>query len=138
MLHKSRTLTVKTPGRAFVRIGAELQLAVADMDVGQGLLNAFVAHTSASLCIQENTDPDVLRDLMDALDRLAPEDHGYRHSLEGRDDMPAHIRSMLTATQLLLPVRDGRIALGTWQEVYLIEHRRAPHQRRIEVDFLGS
>lgn len=138
MLHRSHTLTVRTPGRAFVRLGESVNAALLEMRARQGLLNIFVAHTSASLCIQENTDPDVLRDLHDALDRLAPEDRVYRHAMEGPDDMPAHIKAMLTAVQLSVPVRNGRLALGTWQEVYLIEHRRAPHTRRIELDFAGE
>jgi len=88
--------------------------------------------------VQENADPDVLLDLSAALARLAPEAGPYRHRTEGPDDMPAHIRTMLTASQLSLPVREGRLALGTWQEVYLIEHRAAPHRRRLELDFIGS
>lgn len=137
LLHRCRTLSVQTEGRGFVRIGGALNGALREMGARQGVLNVFLAHTSASLCIQENADPDVLSDLMDALNRLAPEDFSYRHSMEGPDDMPAHIKTMLTATQILLPVRDGRLALGTWQEVYLVEHRRAPHRRRLELDFIG-
>ena len=108
------------------------------MRVRSGLLSVFCAHTSASLCVQENADPDVLADLGAALQRLAPEGGPYRHRSEGPDDMPAHIKTMLTAAQLSLPVRDGRLALGTWQEVYLIEHRTAPHRRRLELDFIGA
>lgn len=137
LLHRCRTLSVQTEGRGFVRIGGALNGALREMGGREGVLNVFLAHTSASLCIQENADPDVLSDLMDALNRLAPEDFSYRHSMEGPDDMPAHIKTMLTATQILLPVRDGRLALGTWQEVYLVEHRRAPHRRRLELDFIG-
>jgi secondary thiamine-phosphate synthase enzyme len=142
VLHAHTALTLRTEARSFLRIGARLQTALAGMlaDNPQrnGLLNVFLAHTSASLCIQENTDPDVLLDLCDALDRLAPAGMPYRHAVEGPDDMPAHIKSMLTATQLSLPVRGGLLALGTWQEVYLIEHRAAPHSRRLELDFVGA
>jgi secondary thiamine-phosphate synthase enzyme len=108
------------------------------MSAGTGLLSVFLAHTSASLCVQENADPDVLLDLTATLQRLAPESLPYRHRSEGPDDMSAHIKALLTATSLLLPVRRGRLALGTWQEVYLIEHRTAPHHRRLELDFVGG
>jgi secondary thiamine-phosphate synthase enzyme len=99
--------------------------------------DTFLAHTSASLCIQENADPDVLLDLTEALGRFAPENAAYRHHSEGPDDMPAHIKTLLTATSLSLPVRNTKLALGTWQEVYLIEHRKAAHERRLEIDFAG-
>jgi secondary thiamine-phosphate synthase enzyme len=137
ILHVSRTLTLKADGRGFLPIGARLNAALQAMGARQGLLNVFVAHTSASLCVQENTDPDVLRDLLDTLDRIAPENRAYRHSLEGPDDMPAHIKAMLTSVNLALPVRASALALGTWQEVYLIEHRRAAMTRRLELDFAG-
>ncbi|HDO52270.1 MAG TPA: YjbQ family protein, partial [Rhizobiales bacterium] len=96
------------------------------------------AHTSASLTIQENADPDVLRDLAGALDRLAPRGHPYRHSTEGSDDMPAHIKSMVTSTSLSIPVQQGSLALGAWQGLYLVEHRDAPHKRRIVLTFTGA
>jgi secondary thiamine-phosphate synthase enzyme len=136
--HLARSLTVQTRGRGFYRLGAELTSCLDAMAAGTGLLSVFLAHTSASLCVQENADPDVLFDLTAALQRLAPESESYRHRSEGPDDMPAHIKTLLTATSLSLPVRGGRLALGTWQEVYLIEHRRAPHQRRLELDFVGA
>jgi secondary thiamine-phosphate synthase enzyme len=97
-----------------------------------------VRHTSASLTIQENADPDVLGDLADTLDRLAPRGTRYAHAIEGPDDMPAHIRSMLTATSLGVPVAAGRMVLGTWQALYLIEHRDAPHTREVVLHFLGT
>jgi len=136
--HLARSLRVQTRGRGFYRIGTELAGCLDAMGAGTGLLSVFLAHTSASLCVQENADPDVLSDLTAALERLAPESGLYRHRSEGPDDMPAHIKTLLTATSLLLPVRGGRLALGTWQEVYLIEHRTAPHQRRLELDFVGG
>jgi secondary thiamine-phosphate synthase enzyme len=136
--HLGRTLTVETKGQGFYRLGIELQRSLKSMGARSGLLSVFCTHTSASLCVQENADPDVLLDLTAALARLAPEGGPYRHRSEGPDDMPAHIKTMLTAAQLSLPVRDGRLVLGTWQEVYLIEHRLSPHRRKVELDFLGS
>src|SRR5215475_4516996 len=137
-VHLARSLRVQTRGRGFYRLGAELAGCLDAMGAGTGLLSVFLAHTSASLCVQENADPDVLFDLTAALERLAPESGPYRHRSEGPDDMPAHIKTLLTATSLSLPVRCGRLALGIWQEVYLIEHRTAPHQRRLELDFVGE
>ena len=101
------------------------------------MVTLFIRHTSASLTIQENADPTVLEDLMTALDRLAPEGAGWRHDAEGPDDMPAHVRTMLTATSLQIPVLDGELALGTWQAIYLIEHRRRAHRREIVLQFAG-
>ena len=136
--HKSATVIVGTAGPGFYRLGNELSRRVKDMGAQNGLLTVFCTHTSASLCIQENADPSVLADLADALKRLAPEDAYYRHRSEGPDDMPAHIKTLLTATSLSLPVRDGNLALGIWQEVYLIEHRAGGHRRRLELDFIGA
>ena len=109
-----------------------------DIGAGEGLLTLFIRHTSASLTIQENADPDVLRDLLDALERLAPRAAGYRHASEGPDDMPGHIASMLTATSLSVPVAAGRMLLGTWQALYLIEHRDAPHRREVVLHYIGE
>lgn len=135
--HRSASITVTTDGPGFYRLGAELSASLQEMGAKNGLLNLFCTHTSASLCIQENADPTVLADLADALNRLAPQGARYRHDAEGPDDMPAHIKTLLTATSLSLPVRDGRVALGVWQEIYLVEHRRARHRRKLEVDFVG-
>jgi secondary thiamine-phosphate synthase enzyme len=136
--HESSSVTVATAGPGFYRLGGELRRRLKEMRAENGLLSVFCAHTSASLCIQENADPTVLMDLADALKRFAPEDARYRHSSEGPDDMPAHIKTLLTATSLSLPVRSGSLALGIWQEAYLIEHRRGSHKRRLEIDFVGS
>ena len=136
--HRGCTATIRTSGSGFYRLGRELDARLKKMGAENGLMTVFCAHTSASLCIQENADPTVLADLADALGRLAPEGARYRHRSEGPDDMPAHIKTLLTATSLSLPVRDGSPALGTWQEVYLIEHRAGSHMRRIEIDFVGS
>jgi secondary thiamine-phosphate synthase enzyme len=135
--HKSSTVTVATAGPGFYRLGVELHRRLKEMGAENGLLTVFCAHTSASLCIQENADPTVLMDLADALKRFAPEDTRYRHFSEGPDDMPAHIKTLLTATSLSLPVRSGSLALGIWQEAYLIEHRTGSHKRRLEIDFVG-
>ncbi len=136
--HRSVTMIVKTSGPGFYRISWEINRALAEMEADRGLVNVFAAHTSASLCIQENADPDVLRDLQDFLSNLAPENALYRHNSEGPDDMPAHIKALVTSATLSVPVREGHIALGTWQEIYLIEHRASGHDRRIELDFIGA
>ena len=101
-------------------------------------MTLFIRHTSASLTIQENADPTVLVDLTTALDRLAPENAGWRHDTEGPDDMPAHVKTMLTATSLHIPVLDTEVALGTWQAIYLIEHRARAHRREIVLQFVGA
>jgi secondary thiamine-phosphate synthase enzyme len=112
---------------------------LAGHSVDKGLLTLFVRHTSASLLIQENADPDVRRDLEDYFRRVAAEDgKSYRHSVEGPDDMPAHIRSALTSTQLAIPVIDARLALGTWQGIYLFEHRRSGFARTLALHVLGE
>ncbi len=112
---------------------------LADLGLRDGLLTVFVRHTSASLVIQENADPDVGRDLEAFLNRLVPEgDALYRHVLEGPDDMPAHVRAALTQTHLSIPVSGGRMVLGTWQGIYLFEHRRSPHERQIALHVIGE
>jgi secondary thiamine-phosphate synthase enzyme len=136
--YAGHTLIFETGGPGFTDITHEISAWLEMQSVHAGLLTVFVAHTSASLTIQENADPDVLLDLSDALERIASRSHPYRHSSEGRDDMPAHIRSMVTSTSLSIPIQDGRMALGTWQGIYLVEHRDAPHRRRITLNYLGS
>jgi secondary thiamine-phosphate synthase enzyme len=132
-------LDVATAGPGLYEITAPLAAWLAEQAAGDGLISAFVQHTSASLVIQENADPDVRRDLEAFFQRLVPEDARlYRHADEGPDDMPAHIRSALLATQLTIPVAAGRLALGTWQGVYLFEHRRAPHRRSVLVSLLAA
>jgi secondary thiamine-phosphate synthase enzyme len=129
---------IDTHGPGFTDITARVRKWLAESGAANGVLTIFLRHTSASLTIQVNADPDVLADLADVLDRLAPESAGYRHEVEGPDDMPAHIKSMLTATSLTIPVLAGDLALGTWQGVYLIEHRAAPHRREALLHFLGT
>jgi secondary thiamine-phosphate synthase enzyme len=111
---------------------------VAEAGIRAGLLTAFCRHTSASLALQENADPDVQKDLLTALDRLAPRGAGYVHRLEGPDDMPAHIRAMLTGAAVPIPVVEGRLALGTWQGLYLVEHRDRPHRREVLLHVAGA
>jgi len=134
----SSLLTVQTNGAGFVDITGETAKFIAEANAQDGALTLFVRHTSASLTIQENADPTVLADLATVLNRLAPESVGWTHDTEGPDDMPAHVKSMLTATSLQIPVLQGRLALGTWQGVYLIEHRRRPHRREVVLQFLGG
>lgn len=124
-------LTIDTPGRDLIEITEKIRELTRQSEVRSGLVHLFLQHTSASLLIQENADPDVQLDLLTYFEKLAPEGDGYIHDAEGPDDMPAHIRTALTATSLSLPIIDGELALGTWQGVYVFEHRHAPHQRRI-------
>jgi secondary thiamine-phosphate synthase enzyme len=131
-------LTIETSGRGFINLTAEVAKFVRDACAREGAVTLFLRHTSASLTIQENADPAVLDDLMTALDRLAPEDAGWTHDTEGPDDMPAHVKSMLTTSSLRVPVLKRELALGTWQAIYLIEHRRRPHRREIVLQFFGA
>jgi secondary thiamine-phosphate synthase enzyme len=131
-------LRIDTPGPAIIEFTREAAHFLQQCGAGDGALSAFVRHTSASLTIQENADPDVRRDLLTALQRLAPENAGWVHDTEGPDDMPAHIKAMLTGVSLTVPVEAGRMLLGTWQGLYLLEHRRAPHARAIVLQFIGN
>lgn len=131
-------IAVATHGQGFVDVTRPLAAWLSENGAGDGLLTILLRHTSASLTIQENADPDVLADLRDALDGLAPRGAPYRHSAEGPDDMPAHIRAALTSATLGLPVRDGRMQLGTWQAVYVAEHRDRPHERRLALHYIGT
>jgi secondary thiamine-phosphate synthase enzyme len=133
----SALLTVQTSGRGFIDLTAEIAKFVKDAGASEGAVTLFIRHTSASLTIQENADPSVLDDLTMALDRLAPEHAGWSHDTEGPDDMPAHVKTMLTASSLHIPVLKSELALGTWQAVYLIEHRSRPHRREIVLQFAG-
>jgi len=134
----SSLLTIQTPGRGFVDLTAEVANFVKEARAREGAVALFIRHTSASLTIQENADPSVLNDLITALGRLAPENGGWTHDTEGPDDMPAHIKTMLTASSLQIPVLNGELALGTWQAIYLIEHRSRPHRREIVLQFIGA
>jgi secondary thiamine-phosphate synthase enzyme len=134
----THSLQISTRGKGLYPFTREVAQWVSSLKIETGLLTVFVQHTSASLAIQENADPDVVRDLADYFERLAPEnDPRYRHQDEGPDDMPAHIRSALTATSLTIPVVHGRMGLGTWQGIYLFEHRAAPHRRSVVLHLIG-
>ena len=139
MTQHTHSIQIPTRGKGLYPFTPEVAQWVSSLKIETGLLTVFVQHTSASLTIQENADPDVVRDLSDYFERLAPEnDPRYRHQDEGPDDMPAHIRAALTQTSLTIPVVDGRMALGTWQGIYLFEHRRAPHRRSVVLHVIGS
>jgi secondary thiamine-phosphate synthase enzyme len=129
-------LSVSTHRRGLVEITREVLNWLKPHAVQTGLLTLFCRHTSAGLVIQENAARDVRADLETFFDRVAPEDGEYRHMDEGADDMPAHIRTVLTGVQLAIPILQGKLALGTWQGIYLFEHRRAPHQREIALHLL--
>jgi secondary thiamine-phosphate synthase enzyme len=132
------TLAIETRGQGFTEFTREAARFLAEAGAAQGVLYLFLRHTSASLVIQENADPDVRTDLVTALDRLAPADAGWVHDVEGPDDMPAHVKAMVTGVSLHVPVIDGRLALGTWQGIYLAEHRAQPHRREVVLQFIGS
>lgn len=133
------SLRVTTRGKGLFEITGEVESWLEKQGIRTGLLTLFIRHTSASLTVQENADSDVIADLNDWFGRLVKEgDPHFRHTLEGPDDMPAHIRSALTAVQLAVPVVNGRMALGTWQGIYVFEHRRAPHRREVVLHLLGE
>jgi secondary thiamine-phosphate synthase enzyme len=134
----SATLTVETAGEGFSEITREVADFIKRSGAGEGVLFVYLRHTSASLTIQENADRNVQTDLKTALRRLAPDDGPWVHKVEGPDDMPAHIKAMLTGVSLHIPVQAGALALGTWQGIYLVEHRRAPHRRELVLQFVGS
>lgn len=131
-------LTIATRGKGLVEITAEVRRWAETQGIAEGLLTLYCRHTSASLLIQENADPDVRTDLETFFEEIAPEAAGYVHDTEGPDDMPAHIRTALTAVQLSVPLARGRLLLGTWQGIYLFEHRRAPHRREVVLHLIGA
>jgi len=134
----SALLPIRASRRGLHEITPEVRDFVRDSGISEGLLTVFCRHTSASLLIQENAAPAAARDLEAYFERLAPEGGPYEHEDEGPDDMPAHLRSALTATQLSIPVKEGRLLLGTWQGIYLFEHRRQPHEREIALHLVGE
>jgi len=134
----SSLVTVQTSGPGFVDLTAEIAKFVNEAGAREGAVTLFIRHTSASLTIQENADPTVLADLTTVLARLAPENAGWRHDTEGPDDMPAHVKTMLTETSLHIPVLRSELMLGTWQAIYLIEHRSQPHRREVVLQFAGT
>src|SRR6516162_46827 len=135
----THSIEIATRGKGLYNFTSGIESWLSGCGVNTGLVTAFVQHTSASLLVQENADPDVVRDLNDFFARLAPEDNRlYRHTVEGPDDMPAHIRAALTQTHLAIPVHEGRLALGTWQGIYVFEHRAAPHRRHLALHLIGD
>jgi len=134
----SAVLTVETSGEGFVEITADVARFLDEIRARDGVVLLYLKHTSASLVIQENADPDVRTDLVTALKRLAPAEAGWVHEVEGPDDMPAHIKSMLNGVSLQVPVAGGDMALGTWQGIYLAEHRARPHRREVMLQFIGA
>jgi secondary thiamine-phosphate synthase enzyme len=134
----SARLVVDTPGPGFTDITRDVAAFLRQVGAGDGVMLAYIRHTSASLVIQENADPDVQTDLVTALARLAPANAGWVHDTEGPDDMPAHVKAMLTGISLHVPVAGGALALGTWQGIYLAEHRARPHRREVLLQFIGS
>ena len=138
MRQEQTSFEISTRGPGLTDFTASLRSWLAEIGAGQGLVTLFIRHTSASLVIQENADPDVLADLDDFFRDVAPRTRDYRHSAEGPDDMPAHIRAALTQTNLSVPVEGGRMALGTWQGIYVFEHRDRPHRRQVACHYLGD
>ena len=138
MRQAQHQLSIATNGKGLVEITHEVKRWVAEQGIATGLLTLYCRHTSASLLIQENADPDVQTDLANFFEEIAPETRRYVHATEGPDDMPAHIRTALTHTSLSIPVISGKLALGTWQGIYLFEHRRAPHTREVVLHLIGE
>jgi secondary thiamine-phosphate synthase enzyme len=134
----SAVLSVETSGEGFFEITREASRFLEKINAREGTLLLFLRHTSASPVIEENADADVRTDLVTALKRIAPENAGWVHEVEGADDMPAHIKSMLNGVCLHVPVSGGQMALGTWQGIYVAEHRSAPHRREVVLQFLGT
>jgi len=137
-LMASTTLQVETPGSGFSDLTANAMAFIDKIGAADGVLLIYLRHTSASLTIQENADPDVQTDLAAALDRLAPENAPWVHDVEGPDDMPAHVKTMLNGVSLHVPVNGGKLGLGAWQGIYLVEHRKRPHSREVVFQFVGS
>lgn len=138
MRQVTREISVETGGKGLCEVTGAVRSFVAHSGISNGLLTVFIRHTSASLTIQENADPSVLHDLEDFLGRLAPEDHSYAHASEGPDDMPAHIKAALTDVSLCVPVVDGDMALGTWQGIFVMEHRARGHLRKLRLLLMGD
>ncbi|MBW4519234.1 MAG: secondary thiamine-phosphate synthase enzyme YjbQ [Scytolyngbya sp. HA4215-MV1] len=138
MTHYQRILQLQTTGKSLSRITSKVQTIVAESGIQTGLCSLFLRHTSASLVIQENADPSVLKDLENFFSKLVPEWENYIHSTEGPDDMPAHIRTALTHTSEQIPIAQGRLLLGVWQGIYIWEHRQHSHQRELVVHVMGD
>lgn len=138
MRQEQHMLVIETRGKGLVEITADVRKWVEEQGIATGLLTIFCRHTSASLIIQENADPDVQTDIANYFEDIAPQTRRYIHHIEGPDDMPAHIRAALTGVQLSIPVTHGILLLGTWQGIFLFEHRRAPHHRQVVLHLVGE
>ncbi|MDF5727660.1 MAG: secondary thiamine-phosphate synthase enzyme YjbQ [Rhizonema sp. PD38] len=138
MAHYQRLLRISTTGKSLQNITPKIEALIAESGIESGLCTIFLRHTSASLLIQENADPDVLKDLANFMAKLVPESAKYIHDTEGPDDMPAHIRTVLTHTSENIPINQGHLVLGTWQGIYIWEHRQRNHSREIVVHISGS
>lgn len=138
MQQRQHTLTIQTHGKGLIEFTSEVRQWLAKQKISSGLLTVYCRHTSASLLIQENADPDVRKDLKNFFEDIAPESRTYIHDTEGPDDMPAHIRTALTHTSLSIPVAKSELVLGTWQGIFLFEHRSAPHKRDIVLHLIGK
>lgn len=137
-MHYQQLLKISTTGKSLSKITAKIEAIVAQSGIETGLCTLFLRHTSASLIIQENADPDVLKDLANFMAKIVPESERYIHSTEGADDMPAHIRTVLTHTSEQIPIAQGQLVLGTWQGIYIWEHRQRNHQRELVVHISGN
>ena len=138
MVLSQGTLEFRTSSKSFLDITKEVQIFVSESNIQNGVCNLFIKHTSASLVIQENYDPSVRKDFETIFSKLAPEDFPYIHNMEGKDDMPAHIRSALTSTSETIPVVNGTLSLGTWQGIYVWEHRDQSHNRNLIISVIGQ
>jgi secondary thiamine-phosphate synthase enzyme len=138
MVLSQGTLEFCTSPKSFLDITKEVQNFVSESNIQDGVCNLFIKHTSASLVIQENYDPSVRKDFETIFSKLAPEDFPYVHNMEGKDDMPAHIRSALTSTSETIPIVNGKLSLGTWQGIYIWEHRDQTHNRKVMVSMVGE
>jgi secondary thiamine-phosphate synthase enzyme len=134
----AKTIAVETGGEGLYEITADVAAFLREIGAADGIVLLFIRHTSASLTIQENADPDVQKDLVTALRRLAPADAGWVHDTEGPDDMPAHIKTMLSGVTLHVPVIGAKLGLGTWQGIFVVEHRQRPHRREVVLQFIGQ
>ena len=138
MVLSQGTLEFRTSSKSFLDITKEVQNFVSESNIQDGVCNLFIKHTSASLVIQENYDPSVRKDFENIFSKLAPEDFPYVHNMEGKDDMPAHIRSALTSTSETIPIVNEKLSLGTWQGIYIWEHRDQTHNRKVMVSMIGE
>lgn len=138
MAMSQETLEIRTTPKSFLDITSQVQDFVSNSNIQTGVCHLFIKHTSASLVIQENYDPSVRQDFETIFSKLAPEDFSYVHNMEGKDDMPAHIRSALTSTSETVPVVNGKLSLGTWQGIYIWEHRDQTHNRKVMVSMVGE